>query len=214
MRLEKERSDVVAFGKKLITSGLTTGTGGNVSVFNRAEGLIAISPSGMDYMETTPADVVLVDPEGAVVEGSRKPSSETPLHLAHYTARPDVCGVAHTHSVYATTIATLRWELPAMHYLVGFSGRKVPVAPYATFGTEKLARITAEAIGSHNAVLMANHGLLAVGPTLAAAFGVAEIIELMAQIFYQAKCIGKPQLLTDAEMDDVLASFAHYGQGK
>ena len=214
MRMEQERNDVVAFGKKLVTSGLTTGTGGNVSVFNRKEGLVAISPSGMDYMETAPADVVLVDPEGAVVEGTRKPSSETPLHLAHYRIRPDVCGVAHTHSVYATTLATLRWELPPMHYLVGFSGPKVPVAPYATFGTDELARVTAEAIGTHNAVLMANHGLLTVGPTLAAAFEVAETIELMAQIYYQAKCIGQPQLLTETEMNDALAAFAHYGQNK
>lgn len=212
MRMEKERNDVVAFGRKLITAGLTTGTGGNVSAFNRDEGLVAISPSGMDYMELRPEDVILVDPDGTTVEGNRKPSSETPLHLAHYRIRPDVCGVVHTHSVYATTIATLRWELPAMHYLVGFSGKKVPIAPYATYGSDKLARVTSEAIGEHNAVLMANHGLLAVGPDLPSAFGVAEIIELMAQVYYQAKCIGEPQLLTDAEMDDVLKDFAHYGQ--
>ncbi|MBL6927698.1 MAG: L-fuculose-phosphate aldolase [Rhodospirillales bacterium] len=214
MRMEKERNDVVAFGNKLISAGLTTGTGGNVSVFNRKQGLVAVSPSALDYADTRPQDVVLVSPEGEVVEGTRKPSSETPLHLAHYRVRPDVCGIAHTHSVFATTIATLRWEIPPMHYLVAFSGKKVPLAPYATHGTEELARVTSEAIGDSNAVLMANHGLIALGVDLAAAFATAEIVELMAQIYYQAKSIGEPVNLTDAEMDDVLAGFADYGQGK
>ncbi len=214
MRMEEERNEVVAFGNKMIATGLTTGTGGNVSVFNREEGLIAVSPSALDYADTRPEDVVLVSLEGEVVDGTRKPSSETPLHLAHYRIRPDVCGVAHTHSVFATTIATLRWEIPPMHYLVAFSGRKVPIAPYATHGTEELARVTSEAIGRENAVLMANHGLIAVGVDLAAAFATAEIVELMAQVYYQAKCIGEPVNLTDAEMNDVLAGFADYGKGK
>jgi len=212
MRLEKERNDVVAFGKKMITSRLTTATGGNISVFNRKEGLIAISPSGMDYMETRPEDVVVVRPDGSVVEGSRKPSSETQLHLAQYERRSDVGAVVHTHSVYAATMATLRWEIPPMHYLVGFSGRKVPVASYATYGTAELARATAAAIGDNNAVLMANHGVLTVGRTLNAAFTVAEVVELMAQVYYQAKCVGEPVVLTDAQMADVLKSFSTYGQ--
>ena len=212
MRMEKERNEVIRYGKKLISAGLTTGTGGNVSVFNRDEGLVAVSPSALAYNETRPEDVVLVSPEGEVIEGNRKPSSETPLHLANYKVRPDVCGVVHSHSVFATTIATLRWEIPPMHYLVGFSGKKVPIAPYATHGTEELARVTAEAIGEFNAVLMANHGVIAVGPDLAAAFATAEMVELTAQIYYQAKSIGEPVNLTDAEMDDVIAGFADYRQ--
>lgn len=212
MRLEQERKDVVAYGKKMITSRLTTATGGNISVFNRKEGLIAISPSGMDYMETRPEDIVVMRLDGSVVEGTRKPSSESPLHLAHYRLRPDIGAVVHTHSVFAATIATLRWEIPPIHYLVGFSGRKVPIAPYATYGSDDLARVTSEAIGDCNAVLMANHGLLTVGPSLNAAFTVAEVVELMAQIYYQAKSIGEPVSLSDAEMADVLKSFSTYGQ--
>lgn len=212
MRLEKERNDVVEYGKRMITSRLTTATGGNISVFNRKEGLVAISPTGMNYMETRPEDIVVVKLDGSVVEGSRKPSSETPLHLAHYRLRSDIGAVVHTHSVFAATFATLRWEIPAMHYLIGFSGRKVPIAPYATYGSDELARVTSEAIGDSNAVLMANHGLLTVGKTLDAAFTVAEVVELMAQVYYQAKSIGQPVLLTDAEMTDVLKSFSSYGQ--
>lgn len=214
MRMEKERNEVVRYGQKLIAARLTTGTGGNVSCLNREEGLIAISPSGMDYMETRPEDVVLVTPEGEVLEGDRVPSSEAPLHLAHYRKRPEISAVVHTHSVYATTIATLRWEIPAMHYLVGFSGDKVPCAPYATYGSEELARVTSEAIGDYNAVLMANHGMLAVGANLATAFTTAEIVELLAQIYYQAKCIGTPQMLGGHQMSEVLAKFETYGQQK
>jgi L-fuculose-phosphate aldolase len=214
VRMKKEREQIVVFGRKLVTAGLTHGTGGNLSVFNRGEGLVAVSPSGIGYMEVRPEDVVLVSPKGAAVEGDRRPSSETPLHLAHYRARPDVGAVVHTHSVFATTIAVLRWEIPPLHYLVGFAGNKVPLAPYATFGTEELARVTVQAIGDRNAVLMANHGALAVGPDLASAFATAEIVELMAQVFYQAKCIGEPTLLSEDEMAAAREGFATYGQRK
>ena len=214
MRMQVEREAVVEYGRNLLASSLTTGTGGNVSVLNKESGVIAISPSAMDYTTIKPEDVVLVSLDGQVVDGSRKPSTETPLHLAHYRIRPDIGAVVHTHPPYATTVGCLHWEIPAMHYLVGFSGKKVPLAKYATYGTEELARLTAEAIGPHNAVLMANHGLLTVGKDLASAFTVSEIVELMARVYLQAKQAGEPQLLTDAQMDDVLAHFGSYGQGR
>ena len=212
MLLQKERTEIVRFGKKLLTAQLTSGTGGNLSIFNRRDGLIAISPSGIDYDEMEPADIPVVDGSGMSVEGSRKPSSELGFHLSLYRKRPDINAVVHTHSVYATTMACLNWEIPAVHYLVAYSGHKVPLAPYATFGTDELAANVAGAIGNHNAVLLANHGLVTVGPNLATTFAVAEEIELVARIYYQAKCIGQPVIIPEGEMSRVIEKFAVYGQ--
>lgn len=214
MLLEQEREAIVTFGRKLITSQLTTGSGGNLSVINREANLIAIKPSGVDYYEMQPQDVVVMTPEGRIVEGDKKPSSEVNFHLGLLHARPEINAVVHTHSVYATTIACLNWELPAVHYLVGFSGNKVPLAPYATFGTQALADHIVAAIGPYNACLMANHGLVTVGPNLATAFAAAEEIELVARIFYQARCIGTPVILSDEEMAVVGEKFKTYGQKK
>jgi L-fuculose-phosphate aldolase len=212
MLLQSERTEIARFGKKLLTAQLTSGTGGNLSIYNRREGLIAISPSGMDYDEMKPADIPVVDGNGLTVDGNRKPSSELGFHLALYRTRLDVHAVVHTHSVYATTMACLNWEIPAVHYLVAYSGHKVPLAPYATFGTDELAANVAGAIGAHNAVLLANHGLVTVGPNLATAFTVAEEIELVARIYYQAKGIGQPVILPEGEMSRVIEKFAVYGQ--
>lgn len=212
MLLENERTEIVRFGGKMLAARLTTGTGGNLSIFNRREGRIAISPSGIEYDDMLPEDVPVVDTAGVAVEGRRKPSSELDFHRALYRKRPDVRAVVHTHSVYATTMACLNWEIPAVHYLVAFSGLKVPLAPYATFGTAELAENVAGAIGAYNAVLLANHGLVTVGPDLATAFAVAEEIELVARIYYQAKCIGEPVILPDGEMSRVVEKFAVYGR--
>ena len=148
----------VRFGLKMVESGLTTGTGGNLSVIDRNLGKVAVSPSGIEYSALQPRDVVLTDMDGNIMDGSCRPSSELGFHLAIYRQRKDVQAVVHTHSPYATTMACLGWEIPAVHYLVGFSGKKVPLAPYATFGTPELADIVAEHIGEYNALLLANHG--------------------------------------------------------
>jgi len=212
MRLEKERKEIVAFGRKLLTSGLTAGTGGNLSIVNRKKNLVAITPSGVDYLEMSPEDVVLLGMEGEPVETSKyNPSSELLFHLALYRNRQDIQAIVHTHSVYATTLATLGWEIPAFHYLVAYSGRKVPLAAYATFGSEELARNVADAIGENNAVLMGSHGVVTVGPTLAKAFETAEIIEYVARVYYLAKGRGEPTILSDEEMNRVIEKYKGYG---
>lgn len=210
MRLLKERNDIVRFGRKMVASGLTVATGGNLSVADRRDGLIAISPSGMDYGTVKPSHVAVVSMEGEKVEGRGKPSSELPLHLALYRERSDVQSVVHTHSVYAATLASLGWDIPPFHYLVGFSGKKIPLAPYATYGTPELARNVVHAIGSSNAVLMANHGMMAVGATLAAAFTVAEIVEYLARIYWQARILGEPMILPEEEMEKVMQKLRTY----
>jgi L-fuculose-phosphate aldolase len=210
--MQEECDTIVKYGRKLLSSRLTTGTGGNLSVCNRDKSLIAISPSGIEYDQLSSEDIVLLSMDGKKVEGALKPSSEWAIHLALYECRKDICAVVHTHSMYATTLACLHWEIPPVHYLVGFSGNKVPVAPYATFGTSALAKSVTETISQYNAVLMANHGLISVGKNMMSAFTVAEEIEFVAQIYCQAKSVGTPQILSDKEMSTVIARFADYGQ--
>jgi L-fuculose-phosphate aldolase len=212
MKLEEERNLIVAYGKKLIAAQLTTGSGGNLSIFNRKENLIAIKPSGMDYLLMQPEDVVVLTPDGSIVEGSRQPSSETKFHLALLNRRSDINAVVHTHQVYATTIACMNWELPAVHYLVGFSGNKVPLAKYATYGSQELSDNILDAIGNYNACLMANHGIVTVGASILSAFAVAEEIELVARLYVQCKSMGEPVILSKEEMVVVGEKFKTYGQ--
>ena len=212
MKLLEQRQQIVDYGQKMVQAGLTTGSGGNLSILCPEQNLIAIGPSGIDYADVNVEDVVVVDRQGQQVEGCRKPSSELNFHLALYDNRPEITAVVHTHSVYATTIACLNWEIPAVHYLVAFSGKKVPLAPYATFGSAELAINVTNSIGAHNALLLANHGLVAIGTDMYSAFNVAEEIELVARIYYQAKSIGQPVLVDDAEMERVMEKFSSYGQ--
>ncbi len=216
MLLQKEREEVVKYCKMLITHGLTKGTGGNISILNREEGLFAISPSGIDYFETEPEDVVVMNLAGEVVEGKRKPSSEHELHRIFYTGRDDINAVVHTHSVYSTVLSVLREELPASSYLVAFAGGpNVRCGEYASFGTKELAEITFKAMEGRNAALMANHGLTAGGKDILNAFNIAEQIEGCAEVYVKARTIGTPVLLEDAEMEKMVDIFNNsYGQKK
>ncbi|MBQ6392376.1 MAG: L-fuculose-phosphate aldolase [Eubacterium sp.] len=216
MLLQEEREQVVAYCKKLITQGLTKGTGGNISICNREKGLFAISPSGIDYFETEPEDVVVMDLQGRVVDGKRKPSSEHELHRIFYENREDINAVVHTHSVYCTVLAVLREELPASSYLVAFAGGpNVRCGDYASFGTRELAEITFKAMEGRNAALMANHGLLAGAEDILNAFNIAEQIEGCAEVYVKARMIGKPVILDEEEMETMVDRFRHsYGQKK
>lgn len=212
MIMEKERKEIVTYGQKLVTSGLTKGTGGNLSVFNRELEMMAISPSGIDYFETTPEDVVVLNLEGQIVEGSKKPSSEVDLHLVFYQRRKDVSAIIHAHTMYATTLACLRWELPPVHYMVAVAGNNVRCAEYATFGTRKLAENAFAAMEDRRAVLLANHGMLAGAQDLLNAFNIVEEIEYVSQLYWQTKSIGQPVILPDEEMYLMKEKFRTYGQ--
>ena len=214
MRLFDERRAIVEFGQKLIKNHLTTGTGGNLSIYNRSEGLIAIKPSTIDYFKIKPEDVILVTPDGEIVEGDLKPSIELRIHLDLMNQRKDINAVVHTHQVHATTIACMNWELPAVHYLVGFSGDKVPLAKYAPMGTQALSDNIIKAIGKYNACLMSNHGIVTVGKTIESAFNTAEQIELVAKIFIQCKSMGDPVILSDEDMAIITEKFKTYGKAQ
>ncbi|MGD9676846.1 MAG: L-fuculose-phosphate aldolase [Vulcanibacillus sp.] len=212
MLLKVERELVVEYGKKLIKSGLTKGTGGNISIFNREENLLAISPSGMNYLETTPEDVVVLDVNGEVKDGKRKPSSEIAMHCIFYQRREDINAVVHAHSPFATTISALNWGLPAVSYLVAHAGPNVRCAKYASFGTKELAENVFEAMKDRRAVLLANHGLLAGAYDIANAFNIAEEIEFCAEIYFRAKSIGAPVVLSYEEIEHMVEKFKTYGQ--
>ncbi len=213
MLMESERKLVVDYGKEMINRGLTTGSGGNISILNKEKGLFAISPSGINYFKIEPGDVVIVNLNGEIVDGKRKPSSELGLHRIFYKNREDVKAIVHTHSVYATTIASLNWEIPAVHYLVAFSGKKVPCANYATFGTKELAENAYLATGKeYDVTLLANHGLLALGNSIEDAFNKADVIEFMAEVYYRTKAVGEPVILPEEEMELMEEKFKSYGQ--
>ncbi|MDF2606886.1 MAG: class aldolase/adducin family protein [Bacillales bacterium] len=210
--LQTERELIVEYCKKLITNGLTKGTGGNISIFNRDEGLVAISPSGIDYFQTNPEDIVVIDLNGKIIDGNRKPSSELEMHTIFYKNRDDIDVIVHTHSPFAKTIATLNWELPPVSYLVAFAGPNVRCANYATFGTSELAKNAFESMIDRRAVLLANHGLLAGAHNIETAFTIAEEIEFCCEIYYRTKSIGEPVMLSNKEMEILSEKFKTYGQ--
>ena len=210
MLLESERDLLVEYGKKLISHRLTTGTGGNLSIFNSEEGLLAITPTGLDYFDTKPEDIVVLQLDGEIVEGKRKPASELPMHRIFYQQRQDINALVHLHSRYATTLSCLNWDLPAVHYLLAFAGNEVRCAQYATFGSEELARSAFEAMKDRKAVLLANHGLLAGGKDLPFAFDLVEVIEFCAETYYRSKCIGEPVIISDSEMEAVAEKLKWY----
>ncbi|MGM0124728.1 L-ribulose-5-phosphate 4-epimerase [Enterococcus sp. AZ194] len=212
MRYKIEREKIVTYGKKMLADQLTTGTGGNISTFLREEQLMLISPSGLNYEETLPEDIVLLDLEGNIVEGRRKPSSEYDLHRIFYQNHPTIGSVVHTHSEYATSVACLNEEIPPIHYLVGLIGEKIRCCKYKTFGTMALAEEAFQVMADNKGILMGNHGVLAVGETLEKAYGTAADIEFLAKLYIHAKSVGTPTLLSKNEIAVVLEKAANYGQ--
>lgn len=213
MLLEEERKQIVEFGKKMSADKLTSGTSGNISIYVPEKGLMAISPSGIGYFDTKPEDVVVMDLDANVVDGDKKPSSEWALHTAMYKVKPECKAVVHAHSIFCTTLAVLNMPLQACHYVVADAGvPTVPCAPYRTYGSPELAEIVSEYIGDSNAVLLANHGMLACGKDLKSAYSLACGMEWCAEIQYRAMSAGKPVVLDDAEMMHVVEKFKGYGQ--
>ena len=195
-----------------LSTGLVRGTSGNVSVREPLSGLLAVSPSGTDYLTMDPRDVAVMNDDGDVLEGRLSPTTEAGLHLGIYRARPDVGAVVHTHSPFATTFAALRQPVPAVHYILAKAATSVRVAPYERYGTPELAEACVRTLGADHGVLLANHGVVAVGSDVAAAMAVAEAIEYTAEITWRARVIGTPETLTDDQMAAVATDFTRYGR--
>lgn len=212
MLMEKERRLIAEYGRKLVEYNLTRGTSGNLSIFNRDEKLIAISPSGMDYFKIEPEDIVIININGNIVEGHRKPSTEIEMHRIFYERREDINAIIHTHAMYSTVIACLNLSLPPVHYMLALAGMDVRCAEYATFGTRNLAENAYKAMEGRKAVLLANHGLLTGGRDIKEAFSITEEVEYCAELYYRAKSIGEPRIIPNKEMELMLEKFKSYGQ--
>jgi L-fuculose-phosphate aldolase len=211
MLLPDARTAIVTTCRDLSRSGLVVGTAGNVSV--REGDLVAVSPGGLRYADLTQELVGVHRLDGAAVEAPLAPSSELPLHLAIYAARPEVAAVVHTHSPAATALSALVDEVPAVHYYVAmFGGPTVPVSRYATYGTDELARNVVHALHDRTGCLMGNHGAVTVGPDLVTAYDKSTYLEWLCDVYLRARAAGTPRLLPAAEIAAVGAKMAGYGQ--
>ncbi len=190
----------------------TPGRSGNLSA--RRGDRFAVTPSGVPYPDVEPDDVPVVSLDGERVAGDLAPSSEAPMHAAVYRAT-DAGAVVHAHSPWATTLAALRAPVPPVHYALARAGGAVPVAGYATYGTPELAERAAAAMveAGTTACLLANHGALAAGADLDAAFETLDAVEFTARVYAQAAAVGEPVELPADELDRVARKFESYGQG-
>lgn len=203
------RQDLVRQGAKLAASGLSQGTSGNLSA-RCGEGFL-ITPSGTPYEDITPEGIVLIDRDGHW-PASQRPSSEWRFHRDIYLARPDAEAVVHVHPPYATALAMCRKPIPPAHYMIAVGGGdSIRCADYYTYGTQALSDAVLAALEGRLACLMANHGMIALGSTLAQAMWRAVEVENLARQYALSLQIGTPVLLTDQEVTDVLAKFANYG---
>jgi L-fuculose-phosphate aldolase len=206
------RAAVVDAARRLEALGLNQGTAGNVGL--RIGGGLLVTPTGLPPAAFGVDDVVALDAAGAVRIGERRsPTSEWQLHAAVLAARPDVGAVVHTHSPEATAVACLRRSLPAVHYVIAWTGKPaVPCADYATYGSAELAANVVAALGDGGACLMANHGLLTVAATLDRAVALAADVEWLARVHRLAVAQGEPVVLPDDEIARVADRFRAYGQ--
>ncbi len=207
------RDRLLAIAHKFAYDNLSHGTTGNISVRDDDGRTLWITPTGMPFDVLSLDDLVQIDIATArVIGGSRKPSSEVPLHTQTYQRRADVNGIVHTHSLYATVFSTLNRPIAAVHYQLARVGDEVPLADYATYGSEQLADNATKAFGHGGAVLLKNHGLLAVANSVEEAYQNALDVEWVAHLYFLALQIGEPDVLTHDEMQRVRHQFEGYGQ--
>lgn len=214
IRLYDLRKSVLEYALRMSRSGMAPATWGNVSARDPEAGLVAITPSGMQYESLRPEDICLVDLDGNHVDCPWKPSVETPLHLVFYRAKPWCNAVVHTHSLYATAFAALGREIPVVvATLASAVGGSVPCAPYTPSGTTHFGEVALEAMGDRTAVLLGNHGVVAVGTSLADAYTVAEVVENAAKIYHFALTVGQPNIIPEDEVSRIRSKYlTKYGQ--
>ena len=206
------REEIVAVAQAIDKAGFCPSKSGNVSARFR-DGLL-ITPSGLPYARTKAEDLIYVALDGTVLSGSRKPSSEWPFHTEIYKARPDAQAIVHTHSPRATALSCARRGIPAFHYMIALcGGADVRCADYATFGSPELAANAVRALDGRKAVLLANHGVIALGASLAGAHTIVGEVENLAGQYLDLLASGlEPVILDEAEMARVGAKFAGYGK--
>lgn len=204
------RRRIIATALRMNALGINRGKSGNVSA--RWKSGFLVTPSGLAYEKTKPADLVFVDAAGKA-SGKREPSSEWRFHHDIYRTRRECLAVVHTHSSFATTLACLRMEVPAFHYMIAVAGgNSIRCAPYATFGTQALSDHALAALAGRKACLLANHGMIALGADLDGALALAVEVESLCEQYWRALQIGNPALLPDEEMAVVIDKFRTYGK--
>jgi L-fuculose-phosphate aldolase len=205
------RDGLVAVMRRMHASGLNRGTSGNASI--RVAGGMLVTPSGVPPDALTPEGIVYVADDGTVAQGGMRPSSEYRMHHFILRGRLDAGAVVHCHSRHATILACCGKPILPIHYMVLVArAPSVQVAPYATFGSEELARYVVETMGSGSACLMANHGQVTVGRTWQEALAIAEEVEEQAAVTYGAAMIGGARLLSGEELAATVETFRGYGQ--
>ena len=208
------RRQLIETACRMAPANLNRGSAGNLSVRTRENGLdgYLITPSGMDYEVLVPEDIVFMRLDGTP-DGRRKPSSEWRFHHDIYAARPEAGAILHAHSPFATSLACLRRDIPPFHYMIArFGGDTIRCADYATFGSQALSDNALVALRDRCACLLANHGLLVFGKTLAQLFALAVEFEALCEQYWRACQLGQPVLLDPDEMATVRVKFASYGQ--
>lgn len=204
------RAAIVDCARRMVTDGLVIGTSGNVSA--RDGDKIIITPSGRRYDTLRPAELCVVGVDGQPIDLPFRPSSELPMHLAAYR-QADAGAAVHTHSMFATAVASTCPALPAIHYTIGLLGGPVRVVPYATFGSRELADGLRAALADRPVALLQNHGAVAVGQDLEQAYDRARLLEWLAELYYRSSRLGSPRVLSPAELDAFDAQVAALSYG-
>ena len=212
--LEKLKEELVQLHLELPKNNLVAWTGGNVSARDAETGLVVIKASGIRYEEMRPEHMLVVDMDGKGVEGDYKPSSDVHSHLYIYKHRPDVGGVVHTHSRYATAFAAVGKEIPCVLTAMGDEfGGPIPCGGFALIGDEAIGKVVVETIGKSPAVLLKNHGVFTVGKNAAAAVKAAVMTEDVAATVWMALQIGIPDVIPQEDVEKLHYRYTHvYGQ--
>ena len=214
MRLEALREELVRLHAELPANNLVAWTGGNVSARDPDSGLVAIKPSGVRYPDLTASSMVVLDLDGAIVEGDLAPSSDAASHLYIYRHRPDITGVVHTHSRYATAFAAVGRPIPV--YLTAQAdefGGEIPCAGFAFIGDDSIGQLVVDGIGRSPAILLQNHGVFTVGPSPEAAVKAAVMVEDIAATVWAALQLGTPDILDEDVVERLHRRYTTaYGQ--
>jgi L-fuculose-phosphate aldolase len=204
------RTNLLTTSRSLVELGLNRGASGNASV--RDGGGLLITPSAMLVSEMTPDSMVRMDLAGNILQGG-KPSSEWRFHRDIFVARAGINAVIHVHSTFATTIACLRRDVPAVHYMIALAGGdSIRCTPYSVFGEQELSDHALEVLQGRKACLLGNHGMIALGKDLDDALAVAVEVEFLCEIYWRTLQIGEPHILTSQQMHDVKQKFVEYKQ--
>lgn len=204
------RQQMLEVSRELVRLGLNRGTSGNVGA--RCGEYFLVTPSGVPVDEMTPGSMVEMDFSGKVLSAG-KPSSEWRFHLDILKARPEINAVVHVHSMFATTMACLRMEIPAFHYMIALvGGDSIHCAPYALFGSQTLSDVAVAALENRKACLLANHGMIAIGKDLKSVLAITVEVETLCEQYWRALQVGQPYILCDQEMQEVQEKFQGYGR--